>query len=120
MADSVEQLELFPRSDCPLDYSIRESSRARHVSIKVSLQGHIEVVVPKGFDSTRVPEILYTRQDWIRKTRHCLQSQTDALAPEHFEMRPTTLELRSHSKTWQVLYCPQPKRPPNPDPKGGY
>lgn len=106
MADSVEQLELFPRSNSMPDYSVRESARARHVSIKVSLQGTVEIVVPRGFDPQQVPEIVRRRQDWIRKTVHRLRSQNQALEPEHFEAKPSVLELRSHHQTWQVLYQP--------------
>jgi hypothetical protein len=59
MADSSEQLELFsPETAALPDYRIRESDRARHVSIKVHLNGQVEVVVPLGFDQRQVPELL--------------------------------------------------------------
>ena len=59
MANSAEQLELFSRKPAALpDYSIRESSRARHVSIKVTLQGAVEIVVPKGFNLDHIPAIV--------------------------------------------------------------
>lgn len=105
MADSSQQLELFAQTSAALpDYAIRESSRARHVSIKVSLQGTVEIVVPKGFDHARVPEIVERRRDWICRMVNRLETQQQDLAPDHFEEQPTSLEVRARSETWQVLY----------------
>lgn len=107
MTDSGEQLDLFTPAPRALpEYRVRESARARHVSIKISLHGAIEVVVPHGFDRQRVPEIIHRRRDWILKTVQRLQRQQTVLAPEHFEDKPDTLELRSRQETWQVLYQP--------------
>ncbi|HEY9735803.1 MAG TPA: SprT family zinc-dependent metalloprotease [Trichocoleus sp.] len=107
MADSAQQLELFSTGPQALpDYQIRESARARHVSIKISLHGAIEVVVPTGFDRQRVPEIVNRRRDWILKTVQRLQRQQMVLEPEHFEEKPDALELRSRQESWQVLYQP--------------
>ena len=69
MAESSEQLELFSTMPKGLpEYSIRESARARHVSIKVSLNKDVEVVVPRGFDPKRVPELLQKRRSWLWQT----------------------------------------------------
>lgn len=108
MADSAEQLELFSALSAAAlpDYQVRESARARHVSIKISLQGAVEVVVPAGFDPGRVPDILQRRRAWILKTVQRLQGQQMALAPDHFEAVPTVLAVRSRSETWQVCYEP--------------
>ncbi len=57
----MSQLELFsdePSSASPSDFSqgdlppykVRESNRAKHVSIKISVEGEVEVVVPLRFD----------------------------------------------------------------------
>ena len=75
----MSQLELFSNElssgvspDQPSDlppYRVRESKRAKHVSIKISVEGEVEVVVPPQFDSARLPEILARRRRWILKTR---------------------------------------------------
>ena len=36
------------------DYTVKESSRARHVRLKMSLREGLVVVVPKGFDRSRI------------------------------------------------------------------
>ncbi|MBD0269062.1 MAG: M48 family metallopeptidase [Cyanobacteria bacterium Co-bin8] len=105
MADSTEQLDLFSaRPQALPDYQIRESARARHVSIKISLQGAVEVVVPKGFDPKRVPDIIQRRREWILKTVQRVQGQQIALEPDHFDEKPSTIELRSRHETWHILY----------------
>jgi predicted metal-dependent hydrolase len=105
MAEASEQLELFSTLPQGLpEYTIRESSRARHVSIRVALNKDVEVVVPQGFDTKRVPELLQKRRSWLWKTVQRLEQQTAGLAPHHFEEKPSQIELRSRHETWQVLY----------------
>ncbi|MBD2111714.1 MULTISPECIES: M48 family metallopeptidase [Cyanophyceae] len=111
MADSSEQLELFsPETAVLPDYRIRESDRARHVSIKVHLNGQIEVVVPQGFDQHQVPELLYRRRDWLWRSRQRLAHQTAGLTDNHFEEKPGQIEVRSRHQTWQVNYQPATTR----------
>lgn len=72
----MSQLELFSSelssdlspNDLP-PYRVRESSRAKHVSIKISVEGEVEVVVPPRFEQAKLPEILERRRSWILKTR---------------------------------------------------
>jgi predicted metal-dependent hydrolase len=105
MAESSEQLELFSTLPKGLPaYTIRESARARHVSIKVSLNQEVEVVVPRGFDTRRVPDLLQKRRSWLWQTVLRLEQQTAGLAPHHFEEKPSQIEVRSRQETWQVLY----------------
>lgn len=47
-------------------YAVRESTRAKRVILKVSGDRGLEVVVPKGFDLRRVPEVVQRRQDWVQ------------------------------------------------------
>ncbi|HEY9879751.1 MAG TPA: YgjP-like metallopeptidase domain-containing protein, partial [Leptolyngbyaceae cyanobacterium] len=111
MADAAEQLELFDSGPKALpNYQVRESARARHVSIKISLQGAVEVVVPTGFDAQRVPEIVQRRREWILKTVQRLQSEQTLLEPAHFEQKPSLIEVRSRDETWQILYQPSDRR----------
>ncbi len=111
MAESSEQLELLPTGSVPLpDYRIRESARARHVSIKVHLNGQVEVVVPPGFDHGQVPDLLYRRRDWLWRSRLRLAHQTAGLTDDHFDEKPGQIEVRSRHQTWQVTYQPAPAR----------
>lgn len=80
------------------DYRVRESSRAKHVSIKVSLEGEVEVVVPLKFDRARLPDLLAKRQGWIEKTRsRLLKDRTQTVEDWHVE-RPETIVFRWRSQ----------------------
>jgi len=107
MPETAQQLTLFPLSDHqdPLPkYKVRESRRARHVSLKISFQGTLEVVVPPGFNPKEIPDILERRRGWITKTLKRIEKQRDALPAEHSAEKPTALELRSRDETWTIVY----------------
>lgn len=107
MTEHAQQLTLFSISDHqdPLpQYQVRESRRARHVSLKVSFQGTLEVVVPPGFDTQEIPHILERRRGWISKTLKRIEQQRDALPADHTATKPTSLELRSCDEVWSILY----------------
>jgi len=107
MSETAQQLTLFSLSDhqAPLpNYQVRESQRARHVSLKVSFQGTLEVVVPPGFNAKEIPAILERRRGWITKTLKRIEKQRDALPKEHSVEKPTALELRSRDEVWTVVY----------------
>lgn len=107
MPETVEQLTLFPLSDhqAPLPtYKVRESNRARHVSLKISYQGTLEVVVPPGFNPKEIPDILERRRGWITKTLKRIEKQRDTLPQDHSAEKPTSLDLRSCNEVWTVCY----------------
>ncbi len=111
MTESSRQLELLDMLPPGLpDYRIRESGRARHVSIKVHLNGHIEVVIPSGFDPGQVPDILHKRRAWLWQTVRQIEHKTADLAQEHFEVKPSQIDLRSCQQTWAVIYQAGPSQ----------
>ncbi len=48
-----------------LDYSLRESCRARNVTLKVNRAQGLVVVVPEFFDRTLLPSIIESKRHWI-------------------------------------------------------
>ncbi|MGF1460787.1 MAG: M48 family metallopeptidase [Leptolyngbyaceae cyanobacterium] len=107
MTEINQQLTLFDLNEHhpPLPkYQVRESHRARHVSLKISFQGTLEVVVPHGFDAEEIPEILERRRGWITKTLKRIEKQRDALPRAHTAEKPTTLELRACDEVWAIVY----------------
>jgi predicted metal-dependent hydrolase len=85
-------------------YRVRESLKAKHVSLKMSVQGGLEVIVPRGFDQSRIPEILHTKQSWIERTIDRLEEQRQQLALEYSHALPDQLQLRAINQFWQVEY----------------
>ncbi|MBC7822316.1 MAG: M48 family metallopeptidase [Candidatus Parcubacteria bacterium] len=87
-------------------YRVRESLKAKHVSLRMTVQGGLEVIVPKGFDQSRIPEILHTKQSWIAKTTDRLEEQRQQLSLEASHELPDRLQLRAIDQRWQVEYQP--------------
>lgn len=88
------------------DYRVRVSSRAKHVSIRVSHLGDVEVVVPRGFDQRCIPEIVQRRRDWIAKTIQRIEAERQTIPTEPADALPQTLSLRSLPEEWTVVYRP--------------
>jgi hypothetical protein len=109
----MTQLELFSGHSPELPpYQVRESARAKHVSIKISVQGDVEVVVPSRFDRAQLPAILAKRRDWILRSQAKLLKDQAHLDDHWQQQRPEALEFRWQSpvqqahpcETWQVIY----------------
>ncbi|NJM58408.1 MAG: M48 family metallopeptidase [Synechococcales cyanobacterium RU_4_20] len=90
----------------PQPYSVRESKRAKYVSLRISSVGRLEVVVPLGFDRATIPRIVAKKQSWIDRVQQKLAqhpTQQDQGLSGPF---PNRLELAALGQTWQVEYCP--------------
>ncbi|KPQ33912.1 MAG: putative metal-dependent hydrolase [Phormidesmis priestleyi Ana] len=116
----MSQLELFPNAasaaspSALLTYRVRESKRAKHVSIKVSVEGEVEVVIPSDFDRAKLPEILAKRQTWIANTRAKLLSTAEATPADWDIEKPQTILLRWRSTNLEAdLTTAQPATPKN-------
>jgi predicted metal-dependent hydrolase len=100
------------KSSKPQSYSVRVSDRAKHVSIKVSHLGEVEIVVPRGFDVQQIPEILKKRQEWIAKTTQRIAAERRSLTrelvqtPQISPTFPEQLSLRSLLEEWTISYQP--------------
>lgn len=83
---------------------VRESRRAKHVSIKISTWGEVEVVVPVGFDQKQLPDILSRREEWIQSTRQRMLAERAKTSDETHAERPHEIALRSIDETWTIHY----------------
>lgn len=84
-----------------IEYSLRESQRAKRVILKVSELGDLDVVVPRGFNKRRLPEILRANETWIGVQ---LQKVKDSLGLP----APKTIDLNAIGERWRVQYRPTP------------
>ena len=113
MHSAAKQLSLFSVSgepDALSGFSVRESSRARRLSIKVYPRGRVEVVVPKRTRSRDVQAFVAENQAWIRKTRAAFAAKH---APEPFRL-PVRINLRAIERIFGVVY--QPREGGHPEP----
>ena len=90
-------------------YTIRESARARQVRLRLSLAEGLVVVVPKGFDTRRLPQMLAGKAEWVEKAwaklsaRGVRKGQAGEGAATSREP-PRSIALEALSETWTVTY----------------
>jgi len=94
------------------DYRVRESKRAKHVSIKISVEGEVEIVIPPRFDSSKLPDILEKRRAWIIKTRAKLLRDRAKTADSWQADKPDKILFR-----WRSDHVDDPSNGPDA-PKG--
>jgi hypothetical protein len=87
-------------------YTVRESPKAKHLSLKISVAGSLEVVVPKGYDRTAIPAILARKQRWIDRVTQQIETRHALIGSERSDQLPEQLCLQAIAQTWQVDYCP--------------
>lgn len=86
-------------------YQVRVSSRARHVSIRVSPRREIEVVIPVGYDASKVPALLEKRRSWLARHIQRLESEERAIATQPpQDACPQEINLSAINETWTVSY----------------
>ena len=83
-----------------IDYTLRESHRAKRVILKVGVNG-LEVVVPRRFGKRRLPEILEANREWIEKELQRVKESPSLVAPE-------CINLNAIDERWQINYQSQP------------
>ncbi len=101
MQSAASQLSLLPEEPDELSgFSVRESGRAKRLSIKVFPRGRVEVVVPKRTRAADVREFVETHKDWIRNAREQFAAEH---APEPFAL-PTSVRLPAIDRSFRVIY----------------
>jgi predicted metal-dependent hydrolase len=85
-----------------VDYQLRVSARARSVRLCVTIQKGLEVVVPRGYNTRKVPHILERSKRWIRAAIQRIESQRKALAAIPPWQLPLQLDLQADGTVWQV------------------
>ena len=100
---TARQLRLFSDNEEPGDtpgFSVRESKRARRLSIKVFPRGRVEVIVPRRTRARDVQAFVDEHRDWIDRSR---ASFAKVLPPEPFVL-PNRIELPAIEQRFRVRY----------------
>lgn len=100
---AATQLPLFADADEPdtmSGFSVRESGRAKRLSIKVFPRGRVEVVVPKRTRAADVREFVEAHGDWIRRARASFAADHP---PEPFAL-PVSVRLPGIDRRFCVRY----------------
>ncbi len=104
MQSAANQLTLFPPECDPPGtlpgFSIRESARAKRLSIKVFPRGAVEVVVPRRTRPREVQEFVSENRAWIERAREAFAADHP---PEAFQL-PNCIELPAIGRVVRVRY----------------
>ena len=82
------------------DLSVRESGRARRLSIKVYPRGRVEVVVPSRTRPADVEAFVTENRRWIARA---LESFADQIDPGTFDL-PTRVDLAAIGRRYVICY----------------
>lgn len=85
-------------------YTVKESSRARHARLNLSLRGGLVVVVPKGFNHSRIPRLIDKKKRWLEKAKERIEIQRKFFEPEPPGLLPERLNLKSIGEEWAIDY----------------
>jgi predicted metal-dependent hydrolase len=103
----TEQLGLFESrgelrpADLPYaPLSVRESRRARYLTLRLLPPHTLELVVPRGTRATEVDAFVAEHRQWIENARRELAKSR----PLRSEGLPTRIELNAIGKAWDVEY----------------
>lgn len=104
MQSAATQLPLFPRESAEPGqapgFSVRESGRAKRLSIKVFPRGRVEVVVPRRTRPFEVEAFVSENQEWIERAR---ASFAEDHPPQTFEL-PNLIHLPAIDTITRVRY----------------
>ena len=103
MPGAARQLKLFADTERPGEspgFSVRESGRAKRLSIKVYPRGRVEVVVPKRTRARDVQSFVDEHRDWIEQTRASFATKHP---PEPFSL-PDRISLAAIGRHYRVAY----------------
>jgi predicted metal-dependent hydrolase len=84
-------------------FSVRESGRAKRLSIKVFPRGRVEVVVPKRTKPADVRDFVEAHRDWVQKAREQFAADHP---PEPFAL-PDVIQLDGIERRFEVQYAPE-------------
>ena len=111
MDDTADQLKLFPDAYAPGEeetanpgelpgFSVRESARARRLSIKVYPRGKVEVVVSRRTRPREVEAFVSENRRWIARALESFAGQID---PDTYRL-PSLIELAAIDRRFVVVY----------------
>jgi hypothetical protein len=110
----TEQLGLFesrrdlgPADPARAPLSVRESRRARYLTLRLLPPHTLELVVPRGTRAAEVDAFVRENRRWIEDARRELAE----CRPLRREGLPTTVDLRATATRWSVEYRHDPHGP---------
>ncbi len=87
--------------------TIRESKRARRVTLKLHTHTELEVIVPVGFDQRYLGEILARKKDWIHQAVERSRQRAEKIGVDS-SILPGEIFFKAVDRRFEVLWEPGP------------
>jgi len=101
----LRQLQLWDLGDIEQRWSVRQSARARRLSVRVFRNGGVEIVVPPRTSPNRVNAFVSEHREWIERQRQRAVPQVD------WPMPPAVLSLSGIDEAWHCQIGTDSGRP---------
>ncbi|MCX7059125.1 MAG: SprT family zinc-dependent metalloprotease [Pseudomonadota bacterium] len=102
MSDAPPQLTLFDARSSSAPFSVRQSARARRMTVRVYPGGRVEITVPIGTRPEVVEAFVARHRRWIDSKVAAFSSRPNpALEP-----LPERIALQALGREWNVTYLP--------------
>ena len=114
-ANPLNQLALFDSAQAGHAWCVRESARARRLSVRVLPGGRVDVVVPPGTNATTVQSFVARHRGWIeRKVADYRHSDAGSNEP-----LPAQVHFPATAARYEVEYLAGPAAPRLSESPGG-
>jgi len=100
----LRQLQLWDADGIEQNWSVRQSARARRLSVRVFRNGGVEIVVPPRTSPHRVSAFVSEHREWINRQRQ------RAAPPADWPFPPSVLSLSAIGEQWRCRALPGPQR----------
>jgi predicted metal-dependent hydrolase len=98
----LRQLQLWDIDGSEHGWSVRQSARARRLSVRVFRTGGVEIVVPPRTSPRRVSEFVSQHREWIELQRR------RALPAASWPLPPEALSLTAIGEEWRCTHVAGP------------
>jgi predicted metal-dependent hydrolase len=78
--------------------------------LKISMRDGLTVMVPRGFDLSRLPAILEKKRNWIEAHLRRFTEISEAVARAPHAAPPDAIELPALGESWRIEYLPTKTR----------
>ena len=92
------------RESLNVEYEVRESARARNVRFRFSLEDGLVVIVPRGFDVRRIPELIAEKRTWIEWVSRRIEQQRRDLEVDPPTRLPERVAMQAIDRSFPVQY----------------
>lgn len=90
-------------NEASFNYRIRVSARSRNVSLRVTPEHGLEIVVPPGYDPVSVPSLIRRKERWIRAALERVESYRASFGLDTAWRLPPQIALPAMGLAWEVI-----------------